>query len=72
MNKNDRLSTRDDNSKRVSGTIESTLNEIEGVLIAATEPAFNKHGARFRDIPRYRQVPNLQADHVSLVNCEIL
>lgn len=44
----------------------STLNEIEGVLIAATEPAFNKQGARFRGISRYRQVRHAEADNVSL------
>lgn len=47
VNKNGELSGWDDPSKRVIGTIRSTLNEIEGVLIAATEPAFNKQGARF-------------------------
>jgi hypothetical protein len=66
VNKTGRLSGHDDKSKRVSGTIQSTLNEIEGVLIAATEPAFNKQGARFRGIARYRQVPHPDADDVSL------
>jgi hypothetical protein len=32
------------------------LNEIEGVLIAATKPEFNKQGAKFRGIERYKQV----------------
>jgi hypothetical protein len=50
------LTRRDDPAKRVRGTIRSMLNEIEGVLIAATEPPFNKQGARFRHIPRYKQV----------------
>ena len=66
VNMSGRLSGWDDKSKRVSGTIESTLNEIEGVLIAATEPAFNKQGAKFRGIPRYRQVSHSEAEHVSL------
>ena len=56
VNKSGNLSGWDAPSKRVSGTLKSTLNEIEGVLIAATEPAFNKQGARFRGISRYRQV----------------
>lgn len=56
VNKNGSLSGRDAPSKRVSGTLRSTLNEIEGVLIAATEPVFNKQGAKFRGIARYRQV----------------
>jgi hypothetical protein len=43
----------------------STLNEIEGVLIAATEPAFNKQGARFRGIARYRQISHSDADYTS-------
>ncbi len=47
------------------GTLRSTLNEIEGVLIAAMEPAFNKQGARFRGIARYRQVKHSMADAVS-------
>jgi hypothetical protein len=51
------LSALDHKSKRLTGTIGSTLNEIEGVLIAATEPPFNKQGARFRGISRYRQKP---------------
>jgi hypothetical protein len=63
INKSGRLSGWDAPQKRVSGTIKSTLNEIEGVLIAATEPAFNKQGARFRGISRYRQVPHAQADY---------
>jgi hypothetical protein len=63
VNKSGRLSGWDAPSKRVSGTIRSTLNEIEGVLIAATEPAFNKQGARFRGIARYRQVSHDAADY---------
>jgi hypothetical protein len=43
----------------------STLNEIDGVLIAATEPPFNKQGARFKGIARYRQVPHVDAEHIS-------
>lgn len=64
VNKSGQLSGWDAPLKRVSGTIKSTLNEIEGVLIAATEPAFNKQGARFRGIARYRQVPNAEADYI--------
>ena len=67
VNKSGRLSGRDDRTKRVSGTIGSTLNEIEGVLIAATEPPFNKQGAKFRGIVRYRQVPPREAERISLV-----
>jgi hypothetical protein len=63
---NGRLSGRDDPEKRVRGTLRTTLNEIEGVLIAATEPAFNKQGARFRGIARYRQVKHNMAEAVSL------
>ncbi len=59
------LSGRDDPEKRVRGTLKSTLNEIEGVLIAATEPAFNKQGARFRGIARYNQVKHSKADAVT-------
>ena len=66
VNKSGQLSGWDDKLKRVSGTLASTLNEIEGVLIAATEPPFNKQGAKFRGIPRYRQVSHLEAEHVSL------
>jgi hypothetical protein len=63
INKSGRLSNWDAPHKRVSGTIRSTLNEVEGVLIAATEPAFNKQGAKFRGIARYRQVPHAGADY---------
>ncbi len=66
VNRNGSLSGWDAPSKHVRGTILSTLNEIEGVLIAATEPAFNKQGARFKGIDRYRQVPHERADQVSL------
>jgi hypothetical protein len=59
------LSGRDAPEKRVSGTLRSTLNEIEGVLIAATEPAFNKQGAKFKGIGRYRQVPVATEEEVS-------
>jgi hypothetical protein len=65
VNKSGRLSGWDAPSKRVSGTIRSTLNEIEGVLIAATEPAFNKQGARFRGVARYGQRVRSDAEHVS-------
>lgn len=65
VNKSGRLSGWDDPSKRVSGTMKSTLNEIEGVLIAATEPPFNKQGARFRGIARYGQVTHEDAEHIS-------
>ena len=60
-----RLSGRDDPAKKVRGSLRSTLNEIEGVLIAATEPAFNKQGARFRGITRYRQVKHPSAEAVT-------
>lgn len=63
VNKSGKLSGWDAPQKRISGTIKSTLNEIEGVLIAATEPAFNKQGARFRGISRYRQVIHPSADY---------
>jgi hypothetical protein len=66
VNKSGQLSGWDNQSKRVLGTIGSTLNEIEGVLIAATEPPFNKQGAKFRGIPRYRQMPHIDAEHISL------
>jgi hypothetical protein len=65
VNKTGKLSGWNAPSKRVSGTMRSTLNEIEGVLIAATEPPFNKQGARFQGIARYRQVPHVDAEHVS-------
>jgi hypothetical protein len=68
VNKNGTLSGWDAPTKRVSGTINSMLNEIEGVLIAATEPAFNKQGARFRGIARYRQVQHNEAEQVSLAD----
>ncbi len=41
-------------------TIGSMLNEIERVLNAATTPPFNKQGAKFRGIVRYRQVPYVE------------
>lgn len=63
VNKSSKLSGHDDPSKGVRGTIRSTLNEIEGVLIAATEPSFNKQGARFRGIARFRQVPHLDSEY---------
>jgi hypothetical protein len=66
VNKRGDLSGWDAPSKRVAGTIGSTLNEIEGVLIAATEPAFNKQGAKFRGIARYAQVSKADAEGVSL------
>ena len=60
-----RLSGHDNPAKKVRGSLRSTLNEIEGVLIAATEPAFNKQGARFRGIARYKQVKHPDADAVT-------
>ena len=68
VNQSGSLSGWDAPSKRASGTIKSTLNEIEGVLIAATEPAFNKQGARFKGIARYRQVMHDYADYTSSVD----
>jgi hypothetical protein len=65
VNKNGRLSGHDNQWKHVTGTIRSTLNEIEGVLIAATEPRFNKQGAQFRGIARYRQIPRDDDENVS-------
>jgi hypothetical protein len=66
VNKSGDLSGWDAPTKRVSGTMRSTLNEIEGVLIAAMEPAFNKQGARFLGISRYRQVAHTDGDYTSL------
>jgi len=66
VNKTGRLSKWDDQAKRVTGTIGSTLDEIEGVLIAATEPPFNKQGAKFQGIKRFRQEVHDEAEHVSL------
>lgn len=62
---NGRLNRWDDAGKRVRGTLKSTLNEIEGVLIAATEPAFNKQGARFKGIHRYRQIKHELSEGVT-------
>jgi hypothetical protein len=66
VNKNGSLSGWSHATKRVGGTITSMLNEIEGVLIAATEPAFNKQGARFKGTHKYKQIPHPEADYVSL------
>jgi hypothetical protein len=55
VNKSKKLSKWDDKAKRVTGTIASSLDEIEGVLIAATEPPFNKQGAKFSGIKRFQQ-----------------
>jgi hypothetical protein len=60
VNKNKQLSGWDDKGKRVTGTIGSLLDEIEGVLIAATEPPFNKQGAKFRGIKRYQQLRHVE------------
>jgi hypothetical protein len=68
VNKSGDLSGWDAPSKRVSGTIRSMLNEMEGVLIAATEPPFNKQGARFQGIGRYRQVQRMDAEYVPLTH----
>jgi hypothetical protein len=65
VNKRGDLSGWDQPAKRVTGTIRTTLNEMEGVLIAATEPAFNKQGARFQGIARYQQIPHSDAEHFS-------
>lgn len=65
VNKSGKLTGWDDKTKRVSGTIGSMLNEIEGVLIAATEPPFNKQGAKFQGIARYRQVPYVEQQLLS-------
>jgi len=66
VNKNGSLSAWDGPDKQVRGTIRSTLDEIEGVLIAATEPPYNKQGARFKGITRYRQILDPDAEHVSM------
>lgn len=65
VNKSAMLSGFDAPTKVVKGTLRSTLNEIEGVLIAATEPSFNKQGARFRGIALYQQVKHPNAEAVS-------
>lgn len=65
VNKNGSLSGWDKQSKRVHSTLGSVLDEMEGVLIAATEPANNKQGAKFSGIPLYKQVPDSEADYVS-------
>jgi len=64
VKKNKQLWGWDDKGKRVTGTIGSLLDEIEGVLIAATEPRFNKQGAKFKGIHQYQQVKN-EDDEVS-------
>jgi hypothetical protein len=63
--KSKKLSGWDDPRKRVKSSVRSMLNEIEGVLIAATEPAFNKQGARFRGIPLYKQVKHAKAGPIA-------
>jgi len=65
VNKSGKLTGWDDKSIHISGTIGSLLNEIEGVLIAATTPPFNKQGAKFRGIVRYRQVPYVEPELLS-------
>lgn len=65
VNASGRLSAWDKKTKAVRGTIGSTLDEIEGVLIAATEPPFNKQGAKFQGIKRFQQVSPEEAEPVS-------
>ncbi len=65
VNKNGSLAARDNPDKVVRTTLGKALNQIEGVLIAATEPAFNKQGAKFKGINHYLQVANPKADYVS-------
>ncbi len=66
VNKSGRLSKWDDVAKRVTSTIGSSLDEIECVLIAATEPPFNKQGAKFHGIKRFQQAKHDEAELVSL------
>jgi hypothetical protein len=51
--------------KKISGSLATVLNEFEGVMIAATEPPSNRQGARFKEIPKYTQVPHLDVEEVS-------
>lgn len=60
-----KLAGWDDKATHISGTIGSMLNEIEGVLIAATTPEFNKQGAKFKGIARYRQIPYVEPEVLS-------
>ena len=66
VNKSGKLNKWDYKAKRVAGTIGSMLDEIEGVLIAATEPPFNKQGAKFQGIKRFQQKKHPDAEDVSL------
>ena len=66
VNKSGKLSRWDKQAKRVYGTIGSMLNEIEGVLIAATEPPFNRQGAKFKGSHRYKQRLHADAERVEL------
>ncbi|MHB1218335.1 MAG: GIY-YIG nuclease family protein [Alphaproteobacteria bacterium] len=55
IKKNGSLFAKDYSSKRVPSTLGDVLNEIEGVLIAAIEPRFNKQGSRFITTERFQQ-----------------
>jgi hypothetical protein len=55
INKSGRLSGWDKAEKRVQSTVGNSLNEIEGVLIAAVEPPFNKQGSRFMTSEGFQQ-----------------
>ena len=45
------------NVAKISTTIESILDHVEGVLMLVTEPPLNKQGARMGDADQYRQIP---------------
>lgn len=49
------LSAFDKPKTRIKGTIETTLDEIEGVLIEALEPRHNRQGAIWKDTEPFYQ-----------------
>jgi hypothetical protein len=66
VNKDGSLSGWDSPQKNVTTTIAGHLDGYEGVLIAASDPQFNRQGARFRSVRRYSQVTHPRSQHVSL------
>ncbi|MDE3061831.1 MAG: GIY-YIG nuclease family protein [Acidobacteriota bacterium] len=55
VNKNGTLSKLDNGQKVFKTRGEKLLNEIEGALITALEPRFNKQGARWKDVEEFFQ-----------------
>lgn len=64
--KGGKLSLSDRPERKLQGTIEDALNDIEGVLIHVLEPRLNRQGPKWKDVMQFYQFIDEEVEEYTL------